>query len=106
MPTERRYRVDHRFIVAVTPVDSVPVRCITVDSPNSLYLCSRAFVPTHNTALSVLIIKNARLPNRKIWYVAPTYKMAKQIMWSDLMEAIPKQWIHKINESSLSITPD
>lgn len=57
------------------------------------------------TALSrVLIIKNARLPNRKIWYVAPTYKMAKQIMWSDLMEAIPKQWIYKINESSLSIT--
>jgi len=57
------------------------------------------------TALSrVLIIKMAQLPRRKIWYVAPTYRMAKQIMWSDLLEAIPKKWIRKINETTLSIT--
>lgn len=56
------------------------------------------------TALSrVLIIKMARLPNKKVWYVAPTYKMAKQIMWTDLLEAIPRQWIAKINESNLAI---
>lgn len=57
------------------------------------------------TALSrVLIIKMAQFPKRKIWYVAPTYKMAKQIMWNDLLEAIPRKWIRKINETSLSIT--
>lgn len=57
------------------------------------------------TALSrVLIITHARVKKRKIWYVAPTYKMAKNIMWLDLMDAIPKKWIRKVNETTLSIT--
>lgn len=57
------------------------------------------------TALSrVLIIKMAQVAKRKIWYVAPTYRMAKQIFWIDLLDAIPKQWIRKINETTLTIT--
>lgn len=57
------------------------------------------------TALSrVLIIKKAQKKKQKIWYVAPTYKMAKQIMWIDLMDAIPRKWIRKVNETSLTIT--
>lgn len=57
------------------------------------------------TALSrVLIITKARVAKRKIWYVAPTYKMAKNIMWLDILDAIPKRWIAKINETTLSIT--
>ena len=62
-------------------------------------------IVTHNTALSrVLLIRESQTPRRKIWYVAPTYRMAKQIMWSDLLEAIPQKWVKKINETSLSIT--
>jgi hypothetical protein len=38
-----------RFIVDVRPVESVPVRCIQVDSPSRLYLASRSCVPTHNS---------------------------------------------------------
>lgn len=57
------------------------------------------------TALSrVLIIKKAQKKKQKIWYVAPTYKMAKQIMWVDLMDAIPRKWIRKVNETSLTVT--
>jgi phage terminase large subunit-like protein len=41
-----------RQIVSVEPVPSVPVRCITVDSPRQLYLCGRAMIPTHNTPLA------------------------------------------------------
>jgi hypothetical protein len=52
----------------------------------------------------VLIIKMAQKPKRKIWYVAPTYRMAKQIMWVDLLDVIPKKWIRKINETTLTIT--
>lgn len=56
------------------------------------------------TALSrVLIIKKAQKARQKIWYVAPTYRMAKQIFWTDLLEAIPKRWIRKINETTLTI---
>ncbi len=101
----RKFRVDHRFIVAVRPVESVPVRCITVDSPNALYLCSRAFIATHNTQLAkVSLIKFARKKKRLIWYVAPSYRMAKQIMWPELVEAIPRAWVRKYNETILTIT--
>lgn len=38
-------------IVAITPVESVPVRCIKVENPKSLFLVGHGFVPTHNTTL-------------------------------------------------------
>jgi phage terminase large subunit GpA-like protein len=47
----RTTETERRRIVAVEPVDSVPVRCIQVDSPNQLYLAGRAMIPTHNTEI-------------------------------------------------------
>ena len=44
----RRATTRQRYVVDVAPVESVPVRCITVDSPTHLYLAGRAFIPTHN----------------------------------------------------------
>lgn len=49
------------------------------------------------------MIKMARYPRRKVWYVAPTYRMAKTIMWDELLESVPKKWIKKINETTLTI---
>ena len=43
------HRAYRRYIVAVEPVESVPVRCITVDSASRLYLAGEAMIPTHNT---------------------------------------------------------
>ncbi len=51
-----KHRIDGRFIVAVEPVDSVPVRCIQVDAPSHLFLAGRAMVPTHNTSLMMAIL--------------------------------------------------
>lgn len=47
----RTKRSRHRFITNVTPVESVPVRCIQVDNADRLYLAGRQMVPTHNTTL-------------------------------------------------------
>ncbi len=38
-----------RYIIAVRPIESVPVRCIQVDSPSRLYLASQSCIPTHNS---------------------------------------------------------
>ncbi len=47
----------------------------------------------------------ARLPNRKILYIAPSYRMAKQIVWKDLKGRLSKvNWTKKVNESELTIT--
>jgi ATP-dependent DNA helicase DinG len=43
------HKLDHRYLVAAERVPSVPVRCITVDSPNHLFLAGREMVPTHNS---------------------------------------------------------
>jgi hypothetical protein len=42
-------REQRRTIASVRRVASVPTQCVQVDAPDSLYLCSRDFVPTHNT---------------------------------------------------------
>lgn len=51
-----------------------------------------------------LLSKYARIKNRLVWYVAPSYRMAKQIMWPELLAALPAKWIYKINETTLTIT--
>src|SRR6202022_4220358 len=48
-----------RRIHDIRPAASVPVRCITVDSPSRLYLAGRACIPTHNTSLALNIARNA-----------------------------------------------
>lgn len=42
-------RTRRRYIAEIRERESVPVRCLTVDSQNHLFLASRSFVPTHNT---------------------------------------------------------
>lgn len=46
---ERKPAQEWRQIVGCIPVQSVPVRCIQVDSPSSLYLAGENFIPTHNS---------------------------------------------------------
>ena len=41
---------------------------------------------------------------RLIWYIAPTYRMAKELVWEELKEAIPPSMIQNKNEAELSIT--
>jgi phage terminase large subunit-like protein len=45
-----------RQIVSVTEVESVPVKCITVDSTDQLFLAGRSFVPTHNSTLAAVVV--------------------------------------------------
>lgn len=47
--THKRPRVQRRSIVKCEAVASVPVKCIQINSPSSLYLCTKAFIPTHNS---------------------------------------------------------
>ena len=50
------------------------------------------------------LAKFARIPNRKVWYVAPSYRQAKSICWVDLKDRIISHNLNKkINDSDLSI---
>src|SRR4029450_4222937 len=52
-------RTGSRFIVDVHPVPSVPVRCVTVDTADHLYLAGRAMIPTHNSTAAMDIARCA-----------------------------------------------
>jgi replicative DNA helicase len=57
-------KMTRRAITAIVPVDPVPVRCITVDSPYRLYLCGESMVPTHNTSFALGIAAHAAMEAR------------------------------------------
>jgi len=60
-----------RYIVAIRPVHSVPMRCIAVDSPSHLYLAGRGMVPTHNSTLLLqLSVKVAEITKRPTYYIS------------------------------------
>ena len=49
-------------------------------------------------------MKVATQMNKKIWYIAPTHKMAKEIVWADLKAMLHSfNWIEDINETNLTI---
>ena len=51
------------------------------------------------------MMKYASRVNQTIWYVAPTFKMAREIAWSKLKDMLHQfNWIENVNESNLQIT--
>ncbi len=67
-------------------------------------ITGRRFGKTH-LALYELLRFASRKPNSKIFYVAPTYRMAKEIMWKQLKKKVTEhKWIKYANETELSLT--
>jgi replicative DNA helicase len=52
-------RTGSRYIVDVRPVESVPVKCVSVDDPDHLYLAGRSMIPTHNSAAALDFARHA-----------------------------------------------
>jgi replicative DNA helicase len=52
-----------RYLVAVRPVLSRPVRCVQVESRDHLYLAGRGMVPTHNSTLALDFARAAAIRN-------------------------------------------
>ena len=50
------------------------------------------------------LTNKALLLRKYIWYVAPTYRQAKELMWRPLKEFIPRSYILNKNETELSMT--
>jgi hypothetical protein len=50
-----------------------------------------------------LIIKAASKPRQVIWYVAPTYRMARDILWRDLVDSIPPALIKRKHETLMIV---
>jgi replicative DNA helicase len=50
-----------RYVAAVRPVASVPVRCVQVENADHLYLAGRTWIPTHNSTLALDLARAASI---------------------------------------------
>lgn len=102
--------VDNRAIIKCDPVDSVPVRCIQVDSPSHLFLCTERFIPTHNTTvLNDVLCRTCEAHDLKIaWasfeqrpqtdqrrYLRTWYLREKPVNWTVDMRDRADEWIDR-----------
>jgi hypothetical protein len=65
-------------------------------------VCGRRFGKTHLAIRE--LAKYAAKPNQRVWYCAPTYRMAKQIVWKKLKKKLLSiNWVKKVNEQDLTL---
>lgn len=78
-----------RMIVSCDPVESVPVRCITVASDDHMFLAGRDFIPTYNSGKSPLAagigLKGLVADNepRAEIYAAATFRDQAMVLFRD-----------------------
>lgn len=84
-PTQAQ-RSTTRQIVDCEPVESVPVRCIQVDSPSRLYLAGESMIPTHNSTLAAGLANYLAFfdgePGAEVYCAAVKRDQAK-IVWDE-----------------------
>ena len=89
----------HDLISSLTPAQ----RQVYEASTRFTYLCSgRRFGKTY-LSLTRLITWGLERPGGLFYYVAPTYRMAKQIAWVQLKQMVPPQVFDRKNETELSV---
>lgn len=75
LPDELRPIQKRRMIKECIPIDSVPCQCITVDSPNHMFLCTENFIPTHNSSAVLMgALQYVEFSEWKVGIFRLTYK--------------------------------
>lgn len=74
-------RHKNRFIVKAEKFGEVKMRCLTVDSPNGLFLITKSLIATHNTRTGAeWIRKKVGQGFNRIGFIAPTAADCRDIM--------------------------
>lgn len=80
---------ERRRIVNVEKIESVPTKCIAVDSPSHLYLAGENFIPTHNSeVLNNVVGRFAHIDPCTIMIVQPTLEQAQDFSRARLSKMI------------------
>ncbi len=88
-------RAGYRSIASIEPVESVPTKCITVDSAGSTYLAGRSYTVTHNTqqvSIGRVLFDLGRNPELRNVIISATASAATKI------GTVIKQYIEESDE--------
>ena len=82
---------------------SKPQQTIAQDTHRfKVVIAGRRFGKTH-LAIRELAY-HARIPNQEVWYIGPTYRQARMIVWRKLKQRLQDlRWVAKTNENELTI---
>jgi len=97
-------RHKHRIVKSIEKVEGRYVRCLTVDSPSSLYLIGKQMVPTHNTRVGAELAREMVETGqaRRIAVISPTASDARDVAvegQSGLVSVCPP-WARPLYEST------
>jgi replicative DNA helicase len=90
-----------RWITSVTPVRSVPVRCVEVDNADHLYLASRSMIPTHNSTLGLDIARSASIKHGQASVIF-SLEMGKTEITMRLLSAEARVPLHHMRSGSMT----
>jgi replicative DNA helicase len=94
-------RTRQRFITAVRPVPSVPVRCVQVDNSDHLYLASRSMIPTHNSTLALDLARAASIKH-SLSSVIFSLEMSRNEITMRLLSAEARVPLHSMRTGQMS----
>lgn len=82
-----------RYIVDCRPIPSVPMRCISVNSPSHLYLAGRSMIPTHNSdALLMAALQYVDVPKYAAIIFRRTYT---DLTLPEALMSRAREWLSK-----------
>lgn len=70
------------YIKSIKPIESVPVRCLTVDNEDHMFLCGKALIPTHNSTVTAGVALHFAIfkSSQKIAILANKDDLAKELL--------------------------
>src|SRR4051812_28756452 len=79
---DQSLRNHHRMIVSAERIPAAPMRCLTVSSPNAMFLVGRSMIPTHNTRASAEWVRSEMESGRRrqMGIIGPTADAVRRIM--------------------------